>query len=232
MRPLLFVHGVYHASWCFAEHLTPHFADRGHAVHLLDLPLDASRFSPSECAEAVARAFAAITPAPVVIGHSLGGRAVRAAMGCAPIDHAILLSRPTNAQLTREALRVFVERPLEALRALCTGRQEALYHDARFVEDAFFARTLSRSQTDVYLARIRRVRYPRWALARSMKLGMPERCAPRARIDLVVGGLDRTCRDTRPERGERLHVIEGAPHDLMLGPSWPACAAAIARIVA
>ena len=27
--PLVFVHGSYHAAWCFAEHFMPYFAERG-----------------------------------------------------------------------------------------------------------------------------------------------------------------------------------------------------------
>jgi pimeloyl-ACP methyl ester carboxylesterase len=79
-RPLLFVHGVYRGSWCFAEHLGPYFEARGNDVHLVDLPLGPTRFGMPECVEAVAAAWQAVSPPPVVIGHSLGGQVVRAAL--------------------------------------------------------------------------------------------------------------------------------------------------------
>ena len=30
--PLLFIHGSFHAAWCWAEHYMPYFADLGHDV--------------------------------------------------------------------------------------------------------------------------------------------------------------------------------------------------------
>lgn len=35
--PLIFIHGSFHASWCWAEHYMPYFADRGHSCYALSL---------------------------------------------------------------------------------------------------------------------------------------------------------------------------------------------------
>ena len=35
--PFLFVHGVWHAAWCWAEHFLPCFAQHGYISHALSL---------------------------------------------------------------------------------------------------------------------------------------------------------------------------------------------------
>ena len=35
--PLVFIHGSYHAAWCWAEHFLPYFAQRGHDCYALSL---------------------------------------------------------------------------------------------------------------------------------------------------------------------------------------------------
>jgi len=36
-RPLVFIHGSFHASWCWAEHYLPHFARQGYPCYALSL---------------------------------------------------------------------------------------------------------------------------------------------------------------------------------------------------
>lgn len=54
---------------------------------------------------------------------------------------------------------------------------------------------------------------------------------PSPRLDHVIGTLDPSCRGTCARRGEQLHVVEGGPHDLMLGPTWTRAAEVLASIV-
>jgi hypothetical protein len=35
--PLLFVHGSWHAAWCWDEHFLPYFADCGYEAHAVSL---------------------------------------------------------------------------------------------------------------------------------------------------------------------------------------------------
>ena len=35
--PVLFVHGMSHAAWCWAEHFLPYFAQHGYVSHALSL---------------------------------------------------------------------------------------------------------------------------------------------------------------------------------------------------
>lgn len=105
--PFLLVHGAWHGAWCWGK-INPLLAAAGHAVLAIDLPghglnaafpaaFDiqprtsalATEFSPiagitlADYARAVADAvdslLAAGFPAPIVVGHSMGGGAIHAA---------------------------------------------------------------------------------------------------------------------------------------------------------
>lgn len=229
-RPsLLFVHGVYHGAWCFEARWAPWFRARGHAVRCLDLPLDAERFSLDGCVRAIVEAWR--ERPSTLIGHSLGGRLVRAASARAPIEHVITVSTPSNAQLVRTALAWMPRQPLRTLAAIASGRHELLYHHARFADAMFFSGTLTPEERDAHLARVRAITYPRHALASVLGLAEGSPLHASSRLDHVVGTRDPSCRDTRARPGETLHVIEGGPHDLMLGPTWERAASVIASIL-
>ena len=78
--PLLFVHGAWHAAWCWDEHFLDFFADNGYRALALSLRGHGGS-SASEAAasisiadyvdDVVAVAQGLPTP-PVVIGHSMG----------------------------------------------------------------------------------------------------------------------------------------------------------------
>lgn len=231
-RALLLVHGVYHGAWCFEEHWAPRLRARGHRVHALDLPIGAHAFSLEACIEAVAQAWSSAPEPPVVVGHSLGGRLVRFAMGRVPIDHGILLAVPDDRQLVWAAMQLTARRPRTMLRAILGGRHEHAYHDAELADAMFFAGTLEDHERDRLLGRVREVSYPRHALAAVLAMGRPPRpLHPHARIDVVIGSRDLACRGTRARSGESLHVLRGAPHDVMLGPTADAALGLIEQLL-
>src|SRR5574340_123070 len=79
--PLLFVHGSWHAAWCWDEHFLDYFADRGYralAVSLRghggsDSPKPLRRCSIADYVDDVAAVADSLPVRPVVIGHSMGG---------------------------------------------------------------------------------------------------------------------------------------------------------------
>ncbi|CAM9650228.1 unnamed protein product, partial [Phaeothamnion confervicola] len=86
LPPLLFVHGSYHAAWCWAEHWMPFFAGKGYETYSISLrgtsgtPLPASegRQRGIKVSEHVADLRGFISRAlqgrpPVLVCHSFGG---------------------------------------------------------------------------------------------------------------------------------------------------------------
>ena len=83
--PLLFVHGAWHAAWCWDEYFLNFFADkgyralalsfRGHGGSSTDKPLRAC--SVADYVEDISVVADSLPAPPVVIGHSMGGLIVQ-----------------------------------------------------------------------------------------------------------------------------------------------------------
>ena len=79
--PLLFVHGIWHAAWCWDEHFLDFFADkgyravalslRGHGASSLSKPLKSC--SIADYVDDVRAVVGKLGSPPVLIGHSVGG---------------------------------------------------------------------------------------------------------------------------------------------------------------
>jgi pimeloyl-ACP methyl ester carboxylesterase len=82
--PLLFVHGSWHAAWCWDENFLGFFADKGYRAVALSLRNhgNSHQKNPRTCSVAdwvsdVASVANSLPAEPVVIGHSMGGLVVQ-----------------------------------------------------------------------------------------------------------------------------------------------------------
>ena len=78
--PVLLLHGAWHGAWCY-DLWAADFAAHGYETHVMSLPghgqsqrtKSLNRYSIQDYATALAEIVDQITPAPFVIGHSMGG---------------------------------------------------------------------------------------------------------------------------------------------------------------
>lgn len=79
--PLLFVHGAWHAAWCWDEHFLDFFADKGYRALAVSLrghgnsptPKPLRSCSIADYVDDVASVADSLPTRPVLIGHSMGG---------------------------------------------------------------------------------------------------------------------------------------------------------------
>ena len=79
--PLVFIHGSYHAAWCWAEHFLPHFSAlgydcfapslRGHG--LSSMPANGAAGTLDQHGADVAHFLESLGRPAVLVGHSFGG---------------------------------------------------------------------------------------------------------------------------------------------------------------
>jgi hypothetical protein len=119
--PLLFVHGGWHAAWCWDEHFLDFFADAGYRAIALSLrghgsspnarPL--SQCSVADYVEDVCSVADGLPTSPVLIGHSMGGFLVQmyltgrstAKGGCGSARHAPTSAGSRSRQHNRQHCR-------------------------------------------------------------------------------------------------------------------------------
>lgn len=123
--PILLLHGAWHGAWCWQDNFMPYFAAHGYAVYAMSLrahgqsasdkPL--TRLRASHYVADLEQIVSRIQPAPVIIGHSLGGYIVQKYLERHNVPAAVLLaSLPSHGSLPF-TLRTAIRQPLDLLRA-------------------------------------------------------------------------------------------------------------------
>ena len=237
--PLVFVHGAWHAAWCWDEHYLDWFAARGFECHAFSLrghgasgndrSLRTTRVDHyvADLAGVVER----LERPPVLIGHSLGGLVVQRYLIEHEVPAAVLLAPVPVGGALGVTLRMIRRHPLAFLKANATLRLWPIVETPELARDAFFADDHPETETDQYWSMLQDESYLAYLDMVAFRRPRPGRVTTPV---LVVGGeqdrvftvaeMQRTARAYRAD----LEMIPGAAHDLMLDPRWEQSAAAIA----
>jgi alpha-beta hydrolase superfamily lysophospholipase len=238
--PLLFVHGAWHAAWCWDEHFLDWFAGRGYRAVALSLrghggspagmPVDA--LSIADYVADVRTVADGLPRRPVVVGHSMGGFVVQKYLQSHDAPGGVLMASVSHTGMTRETLRLARLHPWRSLKATLTGNSRVLVETPDLVREIHFAATMPRARV---LRHFERFQDESRRALREMHyhdLPRPERVtAPM----LVLGAGDDAL--LRPERiratarayGTTAELFPGMAHDMMLEDGWAEVAERIHR---
>lgn len=217
--PLLFVHGLGHGAWCFAEAWLPAAATRGYSANALSLRGHGGSGGQNELGRTTIRDYehdvlqvvAQLPEPPVLIGHSLGSLVVQRVLQRYPARAGVLLTPIPAVGAPATITGMIRRKPGEMLRATAGAT-------IRLTAEDLFAE-LPAERARAYASRVGRE--SRWAQYAMMR---PERVGPIDCPLLVVGAqADRLVAAADVERcarslGAQLQWVPGG-HDVMLdGP--------------
>jgi pimeloyl-ACP methyl ester carboxylesterase len=144
--PLLFVHGGYHAAWCWDENFLDYFAGkgfravavslRGHGQSTLSRPLRSC--SIADYVDDVRAAADQIGSEPVLVGHSMGCFVVQNYLEKHPVQAAVLMAPATAPGLRRSVLRMFCSHPWVFVRGSISGRSADLVNTPELARESLF----------------------------------------------------------------------------------------------
>jgi pimeloyl-ACP methyl ester carboxylesterase len=204
--PVLFVPGLGHGAWAFAEHWLAHTAARGFAAHAL---------TPRPGGDLRARVHDVIQVAAslprqtVLVGHGVGALVVARALGRYPARAAVLVAPVLDGWATLGA----------ALRANPAGTVPAMFGGRlRLSRRQLFGPALPAAEADGYLARLT-VEKPGLTRGPTPEpVGAPPILVVGSPDDRVVprASLDRTA----ARYGGAPLLFPGMGHDLMLDTGW------------
>jgi pimeloyl-ACP methyl ester carboxylesterase len=232
--PLLFVHGAWHAAWCWEEHFLRFFGEKGY--HALALSLRGHGNSPSvkplrrcsiaDYVEDVRMVADTLPSRPVVIGHSMGGLVVQKYLECNAAPAGVLIaSMPPHGYLGSN-VRLLKRHPWHFIRIAFTGRSLTCVNTPRLARERFFSAHTADADVRKYARRLTE-ESARSGIDGLLRLPRPRRVSTTL---LVLGAWEdgavtpkevgATARAYRTEA----EFFSGMGHDMMLEPGWAAVA--------
>ncbi|CAA6665327.1 unnamed protein product [Spirodela intermedia] len=244
--PLVFVHGSFHAAWCWAEHWLPFFSGASYdcyAVSLLgqgesDLPMDAIAGSlqthTSDLADFIRKE---LEIPPVLVGHSFGGLIVQSyishAGAASSVSHASeSVRKDSRAMLAGAVLlcsvppsgnsglvwRYLLSNPVAAFKVTLSLAAKAFANSLPLCKETFFSSTMDDGEVQ----------------RSKLNASLPVPSVPHGFVDVLVLGagsdfiLDAEgLKETGMFYGVEPVCLEGVAHDMMLDSSWEKGAEAI-----
>ena len=219
--PLLFLHGLGHAAWCYAEHWQEAAAARGYSSYALSYrghggsggQNDLRRATLRDYVHDVLQVITTLPQPPVVIAHSLGTLVAQRLLQRYPARAGVLMTLIPAGGIPGTVVQGMRRKPVDFTKAV-------LGATLRFSADDLFS-DLPPEVARGYVSRIgRESPWAQYAMLR------PERLGPLLCPVLVVGAEDdRLVAAADVERCARalgtqpLWVPGG--HDVMLDGSWP-----------
>jgi pimeloyl-ACP methyl ester carboxylesterase len=232
--PLLFVHGAWHAAWCWDEHFLDYFADRGYRAVALSFRghgrspttkrlRDLSFADYVEDLTSVARGLP--TP-PVVVGHSMGGLITQLYLAANDAPAGVLMCSVPPQGYLRSGLRWMRRHPWHFAKLTVVGNSLPYVSTPELARERFFSPGTPEDLVRRYAARLQE-ESARSGLDGLVKLPQPGRVtAPVLVMGAVEDGAVTTSEVYATARAYRTDPVffDGMGHDMMLEPGWVAVA--------
>jgi pimeloyl-ACP methyl ester carboxylesterase len=235
--PLLFVHGAWHAAWCWNEHFLAFFADRGY--HALAVSLRGHGASPGrerlrwtglqEYVGDVAETVAQLPTQPVLVGHSMGGFVVQKYLEHHTAAGAILVQSVPPTGVLGATLRIARHHPIQLVKVNVSLRLAPLVDTPELVRDLFFSASTPDKQVNWCQQQVQDESYRAFLGMLALDLVRTKRVN---RVPMLVLGAEddtiivsqRQIRRTAAVYGTEAEIFPDMGHNMMLEPGWQAVA--------
>ena len=145
--PLLFVHGAWHAAWCWDEYFLSFFADKGYRALAVSLrghgssptPKPLRSCSVADYVEDVCLVADSLPRRPVVIGHSMGGFIVQKYLESHDAPAGVLMASMPPRGYLGSGLRWMKRHPWDFTKVLITGKSLAYVNTPQLARERFFS---------------------------------------------------------------------------------------------
>jgi pimeloyl-ACP methyl ester carboxylesterase len=154
--PILFVHGMWHAAWCWEPYFLPYFAQHGFKSHALSLRGHGTSdgreqlrwTSLSDYVADLVQVIDQLDSPPILVGHSMGGMIVQKYLETHQAPVAVLLASAPPQGLSAATMRFANRHPLNFLKVNLTFSLIHIIRTPELYKEAFFSDHTS--DTDLY----------------------------------------------------------------------------------
>jgi len=233
--PILFVHGMWHAAWCWEEHFLPYFADHGYVVHALSLRGHGASegrerlrwTSLADYVSDVAQVAGQMERMPALVGHSMGGMIVQKYLEAHRAPAAVLLASAPPRGLIPATVRVFLRHPLIVLKVSLKLSMFPIVGTPLLAREALFSVDLPEETVRACFSRLQDESFRTYVDMLGLNLPRPKRVQTPV---LVLGAADdnlisaREVEATARAYGTQAEFFPSMAHDMMLEAGWQAVA--------
>jgi pimeloyl-ACP methyl ester carboxylesterase len=229
--PLLFVHGKWHAAWCWAERFLPYFAEHGYISCALSLRGHGASegrerlrwASIADYVSDLAHVAGQLEKPPVVIGHSMGGFITQKYLETHSAPAAVLLTSIPPTGLWPSTWMILRRHPRVFLKALATLSLYPIVASPALAREALFSSDMPEEQVASYQKRLQDESFRSYLDELGLNLVHPKRIKTPL---LVIGAEDDTVIPekavhlTAQRYGTEAKVFPNMAHDVMLEKDW------------
>jgi len=229
--PILFVHGMWHAAWCWAEHFLPYFSDRGYKSYALSLRghgdsegRDRLRWTTlAEYVSDVKQMAGRMERPPVLVGHSMGGMIIQKYLEEHEAAAGVLLASAPPKGVFAATIRVFLRHPVAFLKANLTLSMYPVVGTEPLAKEAFFSRDMSEEKANRYFEQLQDESYRAYLDMLGLNLPRPKK----VKTPMLVMGAGQDTIISRKEveitartYGTEAEIFPHTAHDMMLDRDW------------
>ncbi|QLL05732.1 alpha/beta hydrolase [Mycobacterium vicinigordonae] len=229
--PLLFVHGSWHAAWCWDENFLDYFADKGYRAVALSLRNHGNSYkkNPRTCSVAdwvsdVAAVAETLPDRPVLVGHSMGGLVVQKYLESHAAPAGVLLASMPVSGATRALFRIMGHHPIRSAAATLTGKSRRALSTPKAARQSFYSARTPEEDIVRYAALLDEEYFGRQTIDLTI-LSLPR--PSRVTSPLLVLGAEcdgsfspDEIRKTARAYGTKAEFFPDMGHNMMLEPGW------------
>lgn len=233
--PLLFVHGAWHAAWCWREHFMGYFAEQGYANYALSLrghgssegnaPLNRTRIADyvTDVAAIASQITQKHSTPPVLIGHSMGGMVVQKYLETHTAPAGVLLASLPPAGALATVLRLMRRHPLTFLKLNLTANLYQMVATPALAREAFFSANMPDALVQQYWQKLQNESF--LAFFDMLVLNLPKPARVKTPLLVLGSANDIVFRPYEIEATAnayhtRATIFADMAHDMMLESNW------------
>ncbi len=240
-HPLLFVHGMWHAAWCWQPHFMPYFANLGFDTYALSLRNHGKsgrnkaiwRVRIREYVEDVRQAVESIEGDPIIVGHSMGGFITQKYLERYQPPGAILLASVPPYGIMGPTLKVLRKFPFSFIKANLTVNLHNIVAHSDAAMELLFSESLPKDLAKKYQNQLQNEAYLGYLdmmvfdLPKTKKIKNPNMLVIGAENDKVISPKD--IEKTAKTYKTTFKIIPNIAHDIMLDTNWEDAARTMAN---
>jgi pimeloyl-ACP methyl ester carboxylesterase len=235
--PILFIHGLWHAAWCWAEKFQPYFAQHGFETSALSLRghgnstgREKIKMTPLvDFVSDVEQVVAGYPNPPVLVGHSMGGMVVQKYLETHQVPGAVLLGSAPPRGLLSTTLRLARKYPLNFLKVMLTFNLKYTLATQELYKEFFFFGGIEDRELAGYYKKVSSQEESMRAFLDMVFLGLPHPAKVQTNL-LVLGAEEDQLISPKEVRGTakayqtRAEIFPAMGHAMMLDQGWKAVA--------